>query len=64
VHALGAETSGHFYLRAITLDRLKKNKEALEAYNQFLAASKDVNPDQEFIARQRVKVLEKELGKR
>ena len=64
VRALGAETSGHFYLRAITLDRLKKNKEALEAYNQFLAASKDVNPDQEFIARQRVKVLERELGKR
>lgn len=64
VHTLGAETSGHFYLRAITLDRLKKNKEALEAYNQFLAASKNVNPDQEFLARQRVKVLEKELGKR
>jgi tetratricopeptide (TPR) repeat protein len=64
VRDLGAETSGHFYLRAITLDRLKKNKEALEAYNKFLAASQNVNPDQEFIARQRVKVLEKELGKR
>ena len=64
VHALGAETSGHFYLRAITLDRLNKTKEALEAYNKFLAASQNVNPDQEFIARQRVKVLEKELGKR
>lgn len=64
VHALGAETSGHFYLRAITLDRLKQNKDALEAYNKFLAASQNVNPDQEFIARQRVKVLEKELGKR
>jgi tetratricopeptide (TPR) repeat protein len=64
VHALGAETSGHFYLRAITLDRLNKTKEALAAYNNFLAASQNVNPDQEFIARQRVKVLEKELGKR
>jgi tetratricopeptide (TPR) repeat protein len=64
VHALGAETAGHFYLRAITLDRLNKTKEALEAYNKFLAASQNVNPDQEFIARQRVKVLEKELGKR
>jgi tetratricopeptide (TPR) repeat protein len=63
VHALGAETPGHFYLRAITLDRLKRNKEALEAYNSFLAASQD-NPNQELIARQRVKVLEKELGKR
>ena len=64
VHTLGAETSGHFYLRAITLDRLNKTKEALDAYIKFLAASQNVNPDQEFIARQRVKVLEKELGKR
>ena len=64
VRALGAETSGHFYLRAITLDRLKQPKEALEAYNKFLAVSQNVNPDQEFIARQRVKALEKELGKR
>jgi tetratricopeptide (TPR) repeat protein len=63
VHALGAETAGHFYLRAITLDRLRRNKEALEAYNSFLAASQN-NPDQEFTARQRVKALEKELGKR
>jgi len=64
VRALGAETSGHFYLRAITLDRLQRNKEALEAYNKFLASNGGANPDQEFMARQRVKVLEKELGKR
>jgi tetratricopeptide (TPR) repeat protein len=63
VHALGAETAGHFYLRAITLDRLRRSKEALEAYNNFLGTSQN-NPDQEFIARQRVKALEKELGKR
>jgi tetratricopeptide (TPR) repeat protein len=63
VHALGAETAGHFYLRAITLDRLQRSKEALEAYNKFLGSSQN-NPDQEFIARQRVKALEKVLGKR
>jgi tetratricopeptide (TPR) repeat protein len=63
VRDLGAETAGHFYLRAITLDRLRRSKEALEAYNKFLASSQD-HPDQEFVARQRVKVLEKELGKR
>jgi protein O-GlcNAc transferase len=63
VQALGAETSGHFYLRAITLDRLQRSKEALEAYNKFLESSQN-NPDQEFIARQRVKALEKVLGKR
>ena len=64
VRDLGAETSGHFYLRAITLDRLQRPKEALEAYNKFLALSQNVNPDQEFMARQRIKAIEKELGKR
>lgn len=64
VHALGAETAGHFYLRALVLERLQRPKEALEAYNKFLASSQNVNPDQEFIARQRVKALERELGKR
>jgi tetratricopeptide (TPR) repeat protein len=64
VHDLGAESGGHFYLRAITLDKLQRPKEALEAYNKFLAASQNVNPDQEFMARQRIKALEKELGKR
>jgi len=63
VHALGAETAGHFYLRAIILDRLQRSKEALEAYNNFLGSSHD-NPNQEFTARQRVKALEKVLGKR
>lgn len=64
VRALGVETSGHFYLRAMTLERLQRPKDALEAYNKFLAASQNANPDQEFVARQRVKALEKELGKR
>jgi tetratricopeptide (TPR) repeat protein len=64
VHTLGAETAGHFYLRAITLDRLQRSKEALEAYNKFLAASQNVNPDQEFMARQRIKALDRESGKR
>jgi predicted Zn-dependent protease len=63
VHALGAETAGHFYLRAITLDRLQRSKEALEAYNNFLGSSHN-NPDQELTARQRVKALERVLGKR
>ncbi len=64
VRALGAETAGHYYLRALVLERLQRPKEALEAYNKFLASSQNVNPDQEFIARQRVKALERELGKR
>jgi len=64
VHDLGAESSGHFYLRAITLDKLQRPKEALEAYNKFLASNHNANPDQDFMARQRIKALEKELGKR
>jgi tetratricopeptide (TPR) repeat protein len=63
VKELGAELPGHIFFRATTLDRLNQKKEALEYYQQFLAASRD-NPDQEFQARQRVRMLERDLGKR
>jgi hypothetical protein len=36
-------------------------KPALEAYQQFLAMSKDKFPDQEFQARQRVRIIRHEL---
>jgi len=36
----------------------------LENYNKFLAASHGDHPDQEFQARQRARLLERELGKR
>jgi tetratricopeptide (TPR) repeat protein len=64
VRALGGEIAGHFFLRAIVLDRLQQRKEALENYQKFLAASQGKNPDQEFQARQRVLLLERETGKR
>ncbi|MEO8097795.1 MAG: tetratricopeptide repeat protein [Acidobacteriota bacterium] len=63
VKALGAETPGHMFFRATTLDRLTLRKEALEYYQRFLEASRD-NPDQEFQARQRARMLERDLGKR
>lgn len=63
VKALGAEKAGHMFIRAITLDRLKLRAEALEYYQKFLEASQG-NPDQEFQARQRIRVLERELGRR
>ena len=63
VKALGAENAGHMFFRATSLDRLKLRKEALEYYQKFLDTSK-TNPDQEFQARQRVRILELELGKR
>jgi protein O-GlcNAc transferase len=63
VKELGAENTGHVFFRATTLDRLNQRKEALEYYQRFLDQSK-TNPDQEFQARQRVRILQLELGKR
>ena len=64
VRALGGETEGHHYLRAIVLDRLKDVKGALAAYRQFLGMSQGKHPEEEFKARQRVRILERELSKR
>ncbi|SRR5579885_79565 len=64
VKALGAENPGHWFVRAVCFDHLRQAKEALENYNKFLAASHGEHPDQEFQARQRVRILERETGKR
>jgi tetratricopeptide (TPR) repeat protein len=61
--ALGGETAAYYYFRAIVLDRLKDYKPALESYEKFLAMSKDKNPDEEFKARQRIRVIQKEMSK-
>jgi len=64
VRALGAETPGHVYLRAIVLDRVKDKQGALENYRKFLSASDGKHPDEEFKARQRARILQVELDKR
>lgn len=64
VFALGAENSGNYYFRALAFDHLHQRKEALADYNKFLEQSQGKDPDEEFIARQRVKILERALGKR
>jgi predicted Zn-dependent protease len=46
------------FLTAISQDKLKHTKLAIEAYQQFLEASKGANPDEEFEARHRLKALE------
>ena len=61
---LGLEGPGHLFFRATTYDHLKAREEALEYYQKFLEASQGDNPDQEFQARQRVLILERDLGKR
>lgn len=64
VKALGQEISGNYYLRAITLDKLRVLKPALESYQQFLASSNGKNPDEEFKARQRVRIIQRELNRK
>jgi tetratricopeptide (TPR) repeat protein len=64
VRSLGAEKTGHYYFRAVILDHLHQPKDALENYNKFLDSSQGTSPDEEFIARQRVRILKNELGKR
>ncbi|MBV9082614.1 MAG: tetratricopeptide repeat protein [Acidobacteriaceae bacterium] len=63
VHALGAEKAGDFYLRAIIFEKLHQPKPALANYQRFLQLSHGEFPDQEFIARHRSIVLEKEAAR-
>jgi tetratricopeptide (TPR) repeat protein len=64
LRALGEETTGELYLRALCYDRMKLYKEALPAYEKFLAASVGKSPEEEFKARQRVRVVKKVLDKK
>ena len=61
--ALHAEKQCHLYLRAIVLDRVRQLKPALESYQKFLAMSNGQSPDEEFKARQRVRILQREISK-
>jgi len=54
---LGGETAAYYWFRAIMLDALHQNKPALESYQRFLEMSHDKSPDEEFKARQRVRIL-------
>ena len=61
---LSKEKPGHVYLRAIVLDKFHQFKAALESYERFLALSNGQSPDEEFKARQRVRIIQRELSKR
>jgi tetratricopeptide (TPR) repeat protein len=63
VSELQKDTAGTYFLRAICLDKLDLRKPALENYQRFLAADAGKNPDQEFQARQRSKLLTREIQK-
>jgi tetratricopeptide (TPR) repeat protein len=64
LRALGVETSGQLFFRALSYDHLHQLKDALAAYNKFLETSQGKSPDEEFKARQRVRMIQHELDKR
>ena len=57
IEKLGALKPGHHYLRAIILDKFQNAEQALAEYELFLAGSNGQNEDEEFKARQRVRIL-------
>ena len=56
--------AGQWFLRALCYDKLHHLKEALDAYQKFLALDEGKNADQGFQARQRVRILNDELNHR
>ncbi len=58
---LGENTAGLAFMRAIVLDKMRQLKPALEAYQRFLDMSQGKFPDQEFQARQRVRIIRHQL---
>ncbi len=64
VKALNGETAAHHYFRALCLDHLKQIRPAMESYEKFLELSQNQRPDEEFKARQRVRILKHELSKK
>ena len=63
IHSLNADQPGNLYFRAVVLDKLHQIKPALASYQKFLQVSEGKFPDQEFIARQRSKLLEREANR-
>jgi len=64
VRALKAEIPGDYFFRAMILDRMHERKDAIVEYQNFLSVSKGELPNQEFQARQRIRILQLDLGKR
>jgi tetratricopeptide (TPR) repeat protein len=63
-HALGDESPANYYFHAIVFDKTRQYKPALDNYRKFLEISQGKFPDEEFKARQRARIVEKELSKR
>jgi tetratricopeptide (TPR) repeat protein len=61
---LGDDSAGNWFLNAIILDGAHQLKPALAAYQKFLSLSQGKSPNQEFQARQRARIIQRELDKR
>jgi tetratricopeptide (TPR) repeat protein len=61
--ARGSEKPGNVYLRAIVEDKLQMHKEAMASYERFLGMTPGM-ADEEWKAKERIKVLTKILKKR
>jgi hypothetical protein len=53
---------GSWFVRAICYDKLSRKSEAIEAYQRFLDLDGGQHDTQDFQARHRIPVLQKELG--
>ena len=62
IAALKAEKPGHVFLRAIVLDKIRDLKPAVESYQRFLQLDQGENPNQEWQAQQRIKLLQREIA--
>jgi tetratricopeptide (TPR) repeat protein len=63
-HQLGDDSPANYYFHALAYDKLKAVKPALENYQEFLSRANGKFPDEEWKARQRAKLLERELHPR
>lgn len=57
-------TAAEWFVRALCYDKLQQTKAALEAYQKFLDADQNRNPDQVWQAQQRISVLKRRDEKR
>jgi tetratricopeptide (TPR) repeat protein len=64
VEALEPGNAAVHFFRAMLLDKDKQYEPALASYEKFLAMSAGAYPDEEFKARQRIRVIRKELNRR
>jgi protein O-GlcNAc transferase len=55
---------GSWFVRAICYDKLQRKVEAVAAYQRFLELDQGRNENQEFQARQRIRILSQELQKK